>query len=219
MSLEHLEFEVPDDLRHLIEAQLEQLSAAEQRELEKASIVGAVFSERLIGSSEDIRSHSSVDLYEDLSRRHHIVKWAGTHSFPDGSTTERYEFAHVLYRQVLYDRQLPARRARLHRQVGERLAAMYERRIEDVVPELAYHFEQAGDWPRAIEFLQQAADLAVRRYAYRQAGAMLARALELVIHLPETGRIRTEPQLLATLAALRRETFDLRAIETYDRMR
>ena len=217
--LEQIEFEVPDDLRHLIEAQLEQLSAAEQRELEKASIVGAVFSERLIGSSEDIRSHSSVDLYEDLSRRHHIVKWAGTHSFPDGSTTERYEFAHVLYRQVLYDRQLPARRARLHRQVGERLAAMYERRIEDVVPELAYHFEQAGDWPRAIEFLQQAADLAVRRYAYRQAGAMLARALELVIHLPETGRIRTEPQLLATLAALRRETFDLRAIETYDRMR
>jgi predicted ATPase/DNA-binding winged helix-turn-helix (wHTH) protein len=217
--LEQIEFEVPDDLRHLIEAQLEQLSAAEQRELEKASIVGAVFSERLIGSSEHIRSHNSEDLYEDLSRRHHIVKWAGTHSFPDGSTTERYEFAHVLYRQVLYDRQLPARRARLHRQVGERLAAMYERRIEDVVPELAYHFEQAGDWPRAIEFLQQAADLAVRRYAYRQAGAMLARALELVIHLPETGRIRTEPQLLATLAALRRETFDLRAIETYDRMR
>jgi DNA-binding winged helix-turn-helix (wHTH) protein/tetratricopeptide (TPR) repeat protein len=214
--LEQIEFEVPDDMRRLIDAQLEQLSAAEQGELEQASIVGAVFSERLIGSAEDIQSHHLEDLYEDLSRRHHIVKWAGTHSFPDGSTTERYEFVHVLYRQVLYDRQLPARRARLHRQIGERLAALYAQRLEAVAPELAYHFEQAADWPRAIEFLQRAADLAVRRYAHRQADAMLTRALELVNHLPETERIGAEPQLLAALAALRRETFDMRAVETYE---
>jgi hypothetical protein len=111
---------------------------------------------------------------------------------------------------------LPGRRARLHRRIGESLAAMYAQRMEEVAPELAYHFEQAADWPRAIEYLQQAAQIAARRYAHRQADAILARALELVSHLPETQCARTETQLLAILAAHRMAAFDMRAIETYE---
>jgi len=84
------------------------------------------------------------------------------------------------------------------------------------VPELAYHFEQAADWPRAIDYLRQAAEIAGRRYAHRQADAMLARALELVSHLPGAQRERMEPQLLAILAAHRWATFDMRAIENYE---
>jgi DNA-binding winged helix-turn-helix (wHTH) protein len=214
--LEQIEFEVPDDLRHMIEAQLERLSAQEQSALELASIAGAAFSASTIGSAAQIDSHSLEDLYEELSRRHHIVKWAGTQSFPDGSVAERYEFVHALYRQVLYDRQLPGRRATLHRRIGERLAAMYAKRTAEVAPELAYHFEQAADWPRTIDYLQQAAQIAGQRYAHRQANAILARALELMSHLSETQRAQREPQLLMALAGHRATDFDMRAIETYE---
>jgi predicted ATPase/DNA-binding winged helix-turn-helix (wHTH) protein len=214
--LEQIEFEVPDDLRHMIEAQLERLSAQERSALELASIAGASFSASLIGGAADIDLRSLEDLYEELSRRHHIVRWAGTQSLPDGSGTECYEFVHALYRQVLYDRQLPGRRAQLHRQIGERLAAMYAQRMDEVVPELAYHFEQAANWPRAIEYLQQAAQIAGRRYAHRQTDSMLAHALELVSNLPEAQRARAELQLLATLAAHRMAAFDVRAIENYE---
>jgi DNA-binding winged helix-turn-helix (wHTH) protein len=214
--LEQIEFEVPEDLRHMIEARLEPLSAQEQSALELASIAGASFSASMISAEAGIDPHSAEDLCEELSRRHHIVKWVGTQSLPDGSVTERYEFVHALYRQVLYDRQLPGRRARLHRQLGERLAAMHAQRIEDVVPELAYHFEQAADWPRAVDYLQQAAQIAGHRYAHRQADSIIARALELVGHLPEAERARTEPRLLAVLAAHRMAAFDMRAIETYE---
>src|SRR6202041_2301824 len=176
VPLEQIEFEVPEDLRHMIEAQLEPLSAQEQSALELASIAGVVFAASVISALAPIDSHNE-DLYEELSRRHHIVKWAGTQSLPDGSVTERYEFVHALYRQVLYDRQLPGRRARLHRQIGERLAALYAQRMEEVVPELAYHFEQAADWPRAVDYLQQAAQIAGRRYAHRQAAAVPRRGL------------------------------------------
>jgi hypothetical protein len=214
--LEQIEFEVPDDLRHMVEAQLERLSVQDKSALELASIAGAAFSASVISAAANIDSSSLENLYEELSRRHHIVKWAGTQSHPDGSVTERYEFVHVVYRQVLYDRQSPGRRATLHNQIGERLAALYAQRIEDVAPELAYHFEQAADWPRAIEYLQRAADIAARRYAYRQADSILARALELASHLPEAQRVRTEPQLLTTLAARRMAASDIRAIETYE---
>ena len=98
--------------------------------------------------------------------------------------TERYEFVHVVYRQVLYDRQTPVRRAKLHRWIGERVAAMSARRIEDVVPEWAYHFEHGADGPRAIDFFRQAAKIAGRGHSHRQADTLLARALELVNHLP-----------------------------------
>jgi DNA-binding winged helix-turn-helix (wHTH) protein len=216
VPLEQIELEVPDDLRHMIEAQLERLSAQEQSALELASIAGASFLATVVSSAADIDSRSLEDLYEELARRHHIVRWAGTESLADGSRTECYEFVHVLYRQVLYDRQLPGRRARLHRQFGEHLAALYSQRMEEVVPKLAHHFEQAADWPRAVEYLQRASDIARRRYAHRQADAMLTRALELVSDLPKVQRARTEPQLLATLAAHRTAAFDVRAIETYE---
>src|SRR6202041_1108525 len=140
-----------------------------------------------------------------------IEKRAGTESLPDGSITERYEFVHALYRQVLYDRQLPGRRARLHRQIGERLAALYAQRMEEVVPELAYHFEQAADWLRAIDYLQQAAQIAGRRYAHRQADAILARALELMTHLSGAQRARAEPQLLEALAGPHPAALGMRA--------
>ena len=135
---------MPDDLRHLIEAQLQRLSAQEQSALELASIAGALFTPSVISCAADIDSPCLEKLYEQLSRRHHILRWAHTQSLPDGSVTERYEFVHALYRQVLYDRQLPGRRARLHRQIGERLEAMHAQRMEKVVPELAYHFERAA---------------------------------------------------------------------------
>jgi DNA-binding winged helix-turn-helix (wHTH) protein len=214
--LEQIGFEVPEDLRQMIEAQLERLSAPEQSALTLASIAGAAFSASVVSAAADIDSSSLENLYEELSRRHHIVKWAGTQSHPDGSVTERYEFVHVVYRQVLYDRKSPGRRARLHHQIGERLAALYAQRIEDVAPELAYHFEQAADWPRAIEYLQRAADIAARRYAYRQADSILARALELASRLPEAQRVQTEPLLLTTLAARRMAASDIRVIETYE---
>jgi DNA-binding winged helix-turn-helix (wHTH) protein len=216
VPLEQIEFEVPEDLRHMIEAQLEPLSAQEQSALELASIAGVAFAASVISALAPIDSHNVEDLYEELSRRHHIVKWAGTQSLPDASMTERYEFVHALYRQVLYDRQLPGRRARLHRQIGERLASLYAQRMEEVVPELAYHFEQAADWPRAVDYLQQAAQIAGRRYAHRQADALLARALELVSNLSGAQRAQAEPQLLVALAAHRAAAFDMRAIETYE---
>jgi hypothetical protein len=216
VPLEQIEFEVPEDLRHMIEAQLERLSAQELRALELASIAGAAFSASVISGATDIDSRTLENFYEELSRRNHIVKWAAVQSLPDGSVIERYEFVHVLYRQVLYDRQPPGRRARLHHQIGERLAALYARRVEDVAPELAYHFEQAADWPRAIDYLRQAAEVAGRRYAHRQVDSILSRALELVSHLPLAQRAQTEPQLLAMLAAHRMGAFDARAIETYE---
>jgi predicted ATPase/DNA-binding winged helix-turn-helix (wHTH) protein len=124
VPLEQIELAVPDDLRRMIEAQLERLSVEEQRVLELASVVGASFSALAISSAAKVDSLIFEDLCENLSRQHQIVRWVSTEHFPDGSVSERYEFVHALYRQVLYERQAPGRRARLHRRIGEQLEAL-----------------------------------------------------------------------------------------------
>jgi tetratricopeptide (TPR) repeat protein len=61
--------------------------------------------------------------------------------------------------------------------------------------------------------LQQAAEIASRRYAHRQADETLTRALELAGHLPQAERMQTELQLLSILAAHRWAGWDMHAIE------
>ncbi len=130
VPLNEIEFAVPDDLRLMIEAQLERLAAPERTALELASVAGATFSATIVGHALGIDPREVENLFEGLSRVHHLIKWVASRTFPDGSVMESYEFTHALYRQVLYERQLPGRRATLHRLIGERLAALYARRIE-----------------------------------------------------------------------------------------
>jgi predicted ATPase/DNA-binding winged helix-turn-helix (wHTH) protein len=192
VPLAQIDLAVPDDLRRMIEAQIERLSAEEQRVLELASIAGVSFSATVINLVTDLDPQMFEDLCEDLSRRHQVVRRVDTQYFPDGATSERYEFVHALYRQVLYDRLTPRRRARLHQRIGERLEALHPELTDEVVPELAHHFEAAADWPRAIEYLRLEADIARRRFAHSQADSLLQRALEVASHLPEAERAPKE---------------------------
>jgi hypothetical protein len=49
---------------------------------------------------------------EDLARRQHILRRAGSPQLLDGTISQCYEFVHALYREVFYRRQAPGRRAR-----------------------------------------------------------------------------------------------------------
>src|SRR5580692_336663 len=97
--------------------------------------------------------------------------------------SSRYEFSHALYREVLYRRQAPARRTRTHRQIGERLERLHAGHENKIASELAEHFEHSNDWPRALKYLCLAAENARRRYANREAGVILRRALGLCANL------------------------------------
>ncbi|MDB6106969.1 MAG: transcriptional regulator, putative ATPase, winged helix family [Gammaproteobacteria bacterium] len=214
VPLAQIELAVPDDLRRMIEVQLDRLSPEEQRVLELASIVGASFSATVINSAAEVDPQTFEDLCEGLSRQHQIVRWVATQHFPDGTVSERYEFVHALYRQVLYNRQAPGRRARLHRRIGERLEALYSQRLDEIVAILAHHFESAADWSRTIQYLRLAADTAVRRYAPLGAAPMLQRALELATRLPEPERSASEIETLEKLATNYVTSADSRWAET-----
>jgi predicted ATPase len=157
VPIEQIDLEVPESLRQMIELQIERLSEGQRRALEAASITGVLFSAVVNATAANMDVEEFEDLCEWLSRRHYIVRSANRQEFPNAAASGRYQFIHALYREVLYRRQLPGRRAKLHLQIAERLETLFEQRLSEVARELAYHFERGGDPLRASQYWQVAA--------------------------------------------------------------
>jgi tetratricopeptide (TPR) repeat protein len=216
VRIEEIDLEVPETLRRVIEAQIERLTGEQQRTLEVASVDGVLFSASVSAIPANLDEEKFEDLCDELSRRHHMVRWAGSRQFPDGTVSVRYEFVHALYREVFYHRQTPGRRAKLHLRIGERLEQLFTKHESEVAAELANHFEQGGDRLRAVKYLRLAADTAGRRFEPRLAVEILEHALELVKKLPEAERTLSEIEILEMLAAIYAVLGDsMRAVETY----
>jgi predicted ATPase len=116
--------------------------------------------------------------------------------------TGRYSFIHALYQQVLYERLAPVRRIHLHQRIGEWGEGAYGARVGEHAAELAMHFERGQDYQRAVQYLRQAAENAMRRHAYQEEITLLSRALEILKLLPDTPeRAQQELALQISLGA------------------
>jgi hypothetical protein len=211
--LDEIGLEVPDSLREMIEAQVDSLDPEVQRILEVASINGVQFSGGVSAPPASVDEERFEQICEDLSRRHRVLRRLGERQYPDGSMSSFYEFSHALYREVLYRRQAPARRIRTHRQIGERLERLYAGYENTIASELAEHFEHSNDWPGALKHLRLAAENARRRYANREAGIILRRALKLSANLASYEQPEWQIQILTVLGMMYAADSDVRAIE------
>jgi predicted ATPase len=91
---------------------------------------------------------------------------------------------------------------RLHQRLGERQESGYGARTTEIAAELAMHFERGQDGQRAVTYLRQAADTALRRQAHREAIRYLERALALLPTIPDgVERVRHELMVQMALGA------------------
>jgi serine/threonine protein kinase/tetratricopeptide (TPR) repeat protein len=179
-EMEKLEVGVPEDIRQVIEKQIERLSLEEQRVLETASVVGVEFSAIAVAAGLEEEGVWVEERCEELQRRQQFLRAAGTGELPDGRATTRYSFIHVLYQNMLYERVAATRRAQLHQRIGEQGEMAYGERAGEIAAELATHFEQGRDFQRAIKYLRHAAENAAGRYAYQDTIILAHRGLELL---------------------------------------
>jgi predicted ATPase len=121
---------------------------------------------------------------------------------PDGTQSASYVFAHGLYREVLRARQSPARRAKRHLRVAEKLEKLFAGRELDVSSELAMHFEAAAEWARAAQALCTAARTAMRRGARDEGVKLTERALRLLENLSEPERQAAERKTRQQIAGV-----------------
>jgi predicted ATPase len=193
---------IPEELAQMMEVEIARLSEAEQRLLEAASLINVAFPSWAVAAALDEDADATEDACEALAGRVSFIRCAGHDELPDGTRSAFYVFTHGLYKEVLYQRQSAARRARRHKRVAERLGRIFAGRELDVAHERAMHFEAAGEWSRAIGTLRDAAKAARKSSAPRSAAEQLHRALTIATNLSAAERESTEREIRAELDGL-----------------
>lgn len=205
--------EVPESLRQMIGAQIDRLGDGEQRVLEMAAIAGMSFTPALCALATDMNSGAFEACCDELSRRAQFLRLAGTRGLPNGAIVQRYSFVHAMCREVLYERQSPAKRTMLHRRFAERLEEVFAATLDEATPHIAHHFEKGADWVPAVKYLRRAAELAAERGSIEGAQANLQHALALAAKLPRGNRAAAETEILDALGDMYLGTFDSRAVD------
>ena len=200
---------VPESLRLLVEKQIARLEPEAQRLLEVASVLGSEFTVASVAAGLAKDSLAVEECCDELARQGQFLAASELFTRPDGTQVARYRFTHSLYPSVLTDRVSAARRLRLHQRLGEWLEQTYGAHAGVIETQMAHHFEEAGDYGRAIEHLRRAADRDVRRWAHQEAAARLTHAVALADHLPPADAAAVYPLLLDQLGRVRRGLGDL----------
>jgi predicted ATPase len=102
---------VPERVRHMIEAHIDDMPDDERQVLEAASVVGASFHGGVAAAAAQLSPAFIEDTCERLSASGRILRVA--------ADPRAYEFVHGFYREVLYQRQPAWQRAAFQRRVEE----------------------------------------------------------------------------------------------------
>lgn len=94
----------------------------------------------------------------------------------------RWRFAHDKLRETVLAQLADDERRGWHRRIGETIAAVYAHDLDPHAAALGHHFEQAGEWVRAVGCRLLAGKLAMHSGALLEAVAHLDRAVALPAH-------------------------------------
>jgi tetratricopeptide (TPR) repeat protein len=164
---------VPEGVKDVVGRRLARLGEHANHVLAIAAVVGRRFGvdvlEQLAGLDED----ALIGALDDALAADLIADEPGTPG--------RFSFKHALVRETVYDALSQTRRVRLHKRVGEALAAVHARDLEPHLGELANHFVRAalpGDADEAVRYATAAGDHALEQLAYEDAARQYRAALD-----------------------------------------
>ena len=168
---------IPTTLHDSLMARLDRLASVRQV-AQVGAALGRQFSHELLHAAAEMPERQLNDALEQLIRAELLYRRGAP-------PNAQYTFKHALVQDVAYASLLRASRQQLH----ARIARAYESRFPEVVraqPELvAHHFTEAGLSDAAIEYWQQAGDLAMARSGHTEAVHHFSVALDLLSKLDE----------------------------------
>ena len=195
-----LEAAIPASLVGTVTRELEELASDERQAIGAASVVGVEFSLWLAAQAADMDELALEPVLEVLARRRTFILRQGVVELANGVFSPVYRFTHGLYQEIVLDHTTPAERVAAHQRAGLAMERMFMGREHEAAADLACHFHGSGDHLRAARYLRLAAGNALKRYAPREAAALLHGASTHAAHLQAEERTPIENQLLLELA-------------------
>ena len=193
---------LPARVEAVIAERLERLPDKLKRFLKLGSIEGEEFTAEVIARADGANERDVVRaLSEELDKRHQLVGALGVRRSA-GQRLSHYRFRHILFQKYLYQQIDAVERSYLHEEVGVHLESLLGDHAGEATAQLARHFEEAGLAEKAVGYLQQAGERAVRLAANEHAVDHFSRALKLLDQVPDAHERKTrELELQLGLAA------------------
>ena len=176
---------VPENLAQMIGSHVESLSVELKEILEVAAVASTANTKEGHFCTAEIAHALQMDLIQiqdecdQLVEQKHLLNSVQSGQWPDETLLIRYTFNHGLYLKAFYKNISPARRAKLHLSLGERLLEAFSDFRDEVALNLAIHFEQGREYKKAAFFLKKSAEIAFQRGLNSEAIKSLRRAFEL----------------------------------------
>lgn len=198
---------VPENIWALTQGRVDRLRSEDKLVLQSASAIGVVFAPAIL---EKILPPGTA-LGKSLRELESAALVYEEHRFPEAE----YAFRHSLLREAVWQSVPRKRREELHRRIGAAMEELFADRLEEHCEQIAYHYEHGSLADKAVEFLLQAGDKALRRYQSDQAVQHHQRVLAL---LAASGLEESyKEQRLRALAGLGRAYFILQHSEDMER--
>jgi len=180
---------LPDTLQAAITNRIDSLEPSQQLTLKVASVIGRLFTIRVLEAVHPIESDRPM-LREYLESLNRLSLTVIESELPDLS----YIFKHAVTQEVAYNLMLFSQRRQLHQAVAEWLEQSNSHDLESYYILLAYHWTQAAEVPdretnelallKAVNYLEKAGEQAMQNYANREAIQFFTQALEWEKKLP-----------------------------------
>ncbi len=187
---------MPESLRQMIGNQLDQLSHEQQRLLASASFSSTDFTPALLATSLALNVAAIGVCCASLARQGQFLRSSGVVETDDGTLTERYEFVHGLYRDVVRSRQQSTICDQRQRALRDRKAVEHAGNVIETAAEPDVSLAPNQDFQQAINTLLEVGNIALPDSANRMAFEYLTRGLQLLAGFSETGQPVAPLQLL-----------------------
>jgi len=162
---------IPQNLQGLLTARIDRLGEDARRTLQMGAVIGRAFHVRVLKQISD--GPVAVD------RELNTLQSAGLIQESAGLPEPEYTFRHDLMREAAYGSILIRRRRDYHQRVGNAVEELFCDRLEEQAHHLAYHFREAQDNQRALDYSIMAGDVAARLYANEEAFTHYSSAIEM----------------------------------------
>ncbi len=156
--INEFDFSVPGTLNKLVLSRIDQLDEKYKNILQRASVIGRQFHyQTLYTLQKKLNDTTELDV---------AIQELISQNFIQSNLIEKntYLFRHVITQEVAYDTILHSNKKILHGLIAEIIEENYSENKSDLLYELAYHYDKAENYDKAVYYLETAAEKAKEEY-------------------------------------------------------
>jgi tetratricopeptide (TPR) repeat protein len=187
--------EFPETVKSVIKKRISRLDDECQNVLTMASFIGNDFAFEALCGVTGIEAKKLLEIVEKMLRtgliKETVIRGEDVFSFAD-----------VMVRDVVHEEVSRLRHKSLHATVGCALEKVYSKKVDEHLGELAYHFLEATDKERALDYFLKAGEKATKIYANNEAASYFQSALRLLEE--KDGEPREKARIHETLGDIKR---------------